>query len=185
MSVYAGAVTALSLRGLGQYLPLGGNAEIYLLNERRERLPSWFVKHAWSGNIRYRCLALFNKPVPSSFSEIEHEGFPVRVSAPERAILEVFHLATKNDAIEQALEIMEGLSTLRPQVLQLLLEACQSVKVKRLFLWSAETAGHDWFKRLSIPRIDLGKGKRVIYQAGHFDQNYQITVPKQKDMPDV
>jgi hypothetical protein len=70
-------------------------------------------------------------------------------------------------------------------VLQALLEACRSVKVKRLFLWAAESAGHEWFKRLAVDRLDLGKGKRSLYRGGRFDPRYRITVPKQEETPGV
>lgn len=42
-------------------------------------------------------------------------------------------------------ELMEGLNNLRPNQVQDLLEKCESVKVKRLFLYLAEKAGHEWF----------------------------------------
>ena len=185
LAVHAGAGTALSLKGLGQYVPLGDKTSVLLFGEQRVKLPAWFVKHKWSIQLRYRCPMLFTKPVSSSFTKFEHEGFSVRVSAPERAILEMLHLATTNAAVDEALEIMEGLGTLRPQVLQPLLEACRSVKVKRLFLWAAENAGHAWFKQLALQQVKLGKGKRSIYRAGRFDPKYQITVPLQKDSSGV
>ncbi len=185
LSVYAGATTALSLKGLGQYVPLGDKNPVLLFGDPHVKLPAWFVNHQWGVPLRYRCPTLFTKPVPASFTDFEHEGFMVRVSAPERAILEVLHLATTNAALDEAFELMEGMGTLRPHVLQSLLESCRSVKVKRLFLWSAETVGHNWFKLLALNRVSLGKGKRSIYRAGRFDAKYQITVPPQKDLPGV
>ena len=79
--------------------------------------------------------------------------------------------------VEHAVELMGGLSTLRPGVLQELLEACRSIKVKRLFLWAAEHSGHSWFARLSPGTLDLGVGKRVLYRGGRLDRTYHITVP--------
>lgn len=117
--------------------------------------------------------------------EIERGDFSLRISAPERAILEVLHLATTNDAITHAVELMSGLSTLRPQVLQPLLEGCSSVKVKRLFLWAAESAGHEWFSRLAPERLDLGKGNRSLYRGGQFNSKYRITVPKEEEAAHV
>ena len=73
---------------------------------------------------------------------------------------------------------MEGLGTLRPQVVQGLLECCRSIRVKRLFLWSAETYQHTWVSRLDKSRIEFGQGKRQIYNGGQFNRMYQITVPK-------
>jgi hypothetical protein len=59
------------------------------------------------------------------------------------------------------------------------------VKVKRLFLWSAETIGHAWFDRLDLAQVDLGKGKRQLYKGGRLNRKYQITVPAQDDLPNV
>lgn len=178
LNIYAGAGTALLLKGMGHYLPLGDKSEVLLFSEHRMTLPGWFKKHAWGVPLQHHCPKLFEQSDPSGFTEVKREGFSVRVSAPERAILEVLHLATNNAAIEHAVELMDGLNTLRPQVLQELLQACRSVKVKRLFLWAAEAAGHDWFARLALDRVDLGKGKRQLYHGGCFDPKYKITVPK-------
>jgi len=180
LSVYAGAGTALLLKGLGHFLPLGDKSEVFLFSEHRTKLPGWFKKHAWGVPIQHHYPKIFERSDPSGFTEVKREGFSVWVSAPERAILEVLHLTTHNAAIEHAVELMDGLNTLRPQVLQSLLESCRSVKVKRLFLWAAEDAGHDWFTRLALDRVDLGKGKRQIYRGGRFDPKYKITVPKQE-----
>lgn len=185
LSVYVGGSTALSLQGLGQYLPLGDEAVVHLFSDRRERLPAWFKQRSWDVRIQYHSPRLFESSDPVGFSEIKHGEFSLRISAPERAILEVLHLATTNDAITHAVELMSGLSTLRPPVLQTLLEGCQSVKVKRLFLWAGESAGHDWFSRLVAQRVDLGKGKRLLFRGGRYDPKYRITVPKLEEAAHV
>lgn len=179
LGVYVGGSTALSLHGLGHYLMLGDEAAVHLFSERRERLPAWFKQRRWSVRIQNHCMNLFESSVPEGFTEIKRGEFSLRVSAPERAILEVLHLASTNDAITHAVDCMSGLSTLRPHVVQVLLKACRSVKVKRIFLWAAESAGHEWFGRLSTQSLDLGKGKRSLYRGGRFDPKYRITVPKQ------
>ena len=74
---------------------------------------------------------------------------------------------------------MEGLTTLRPKLVQRLLEECKSIKVRRLFLLMAEYSNHDWFKELNVEKIDLGSGKRVIVKNGVLDKKYKITVPSQ------
>lgn len=177
LRVHAGADTALSLKGLGHFLSLGANVEVSLLSECRERLPSWFTRHAWGVRIHYTHPRLFESSDPAGFTNVKHREFSIRVSAPERAILEVLYAAMTNDAIDHAVELVGGLSTLRPQVLQPLLEGCRSVKVKRLFLWAAESTGHEWIHRLAVERMDLGKGKRRLYRGGQFDAKYGITVP--------
>jgi N-acetylglutamate synthase-like GNAT family acetyltransferase len=73
---------------------------------------------------------------------------------------------------------MEMLNGLRPTLLQQLLEDCKSIKVKRLFLFMAEKAGHSWLEDLDLSKIDLGKGKRSIVKNGIFNSKYQITIPQ-------
>ena len=52
--------------------------------------------------------------------------------------------------------------------------------MKRVFLYLAEKLNYDYFKRLDLSKIDLGKGKRqVILQNSQYDKKYQITVPKE------
>jgi len=64
-----------------------------------------------------------------------------------------------------------------PEVLQALLEACTSVKVKRMFLFLADQAKHPWRSKLKDKRIKLGSGKRSLVREGRFDSRYLITVP--------
>jgi len=130
-------------------------------------------------------LSLFERVLSESFTMLDCSGFKVIMSNTERAILEQMHLVKSNADIEYAYKLMEGLSTLRPNVAQVLLENCRSAKAKRLFLWSAEMAGHAWFGRLNSTRINLGKGKRQIYKGGQFNQRYMITVPKPEEPASV
>jgi hypothetical protein len=76
---------------------------------------------------------------------------------------------------------MGNLVTLRPDTVQGLLEACHSVKVKRLFLYMAESQEHSWLARVNLSKVDLGKGKRVIIPHGRYDQKYRITVPVDRE----
>jgi hypothetical protein len=83
-------------------------------------------------------------------------GFSLVASAPERAILECLLLAPERMDLVETYGLLENLRTLRPQLMQSLLEACSSVKVKRLFMFMAERAG------LPVPVVshaDLFGGK--------------------------
>ncbi|HOD98048.1 MAG TPA: type IV toxin-antitoxin system AbiEi family antitoxin domain-containing protein, partial [Syntrophales bacterium] len=77
--------------------------------------------------------------------------------------------------------IMENLVALRTDVVQRLLAACRSIKVKRLFLYMAEKKEHTWLLKLDLSKVDLGKGKRMIVPHGRFDAKYQITVPATRE----
>jgi len=185
LSIHVGGRSALELQGLSHYVPLGEHKKVILISDKPEQLPAWFRNKKWDDAIECRRMSLFKSIPVEAVTESDCGGFSVAVSSAERAIMEQMYLASLNDDIDQVHQLMEGLTTLRPGVVHELLENCRSVKVKRLFLWSAETAGHGWFSRLDTHKIDMGKGKRQIYQGGQLNQRYQITVPKQGDLPGV
>jgi len=102
----------------------------------------------------------------------------VTVSDPERAILELLFQQVSDEAgYEHARLVFEGLGTLRPALVQALLENCGSVKVKRLFLHLAELHAHPWWGQLELKKVSLGSGKRVLVPGGRLDPKYLITVP--------
>jgi len=72
---------------------------------------------------------------------------------------------------------MEGLTTLRARLVQVLLVQCTSVKVKRLFMVAAESCRHAWVKKLDLSKVEFGKGKRMLVRGGRLDSKYHITVP--------
>jgi hypothetical protein len=106
-----------------------------------------------------------------------HWGWTLALSSVERALCELLDQVPDVETFHQADVLMESAATLSPRRVQALLEACQSVKVKRLFLWFAERHQHAWFRRLDVDRINLGRGKRQLVAGGHYDAKYQITVP--------
>ena len=85
--------------------------------------------------------------------------------------MEMLSLIPKGQSFDEALRITEGLTTLRSQLVQNLLEECNSVKVKRLFLFMAEKHEHQWFNELNLEKINLGSGKRVIVEDGLWIRN--------------
>ncbi|MEI9898912.1 MAG: type IV toxin-antitoxin system AbiEi family antitoxin domain-containing protein [Hyphomicrobium sp.] len=107
--------------------------------------------------------------------------WPMMVSRPERAILELLDELPDHESFHQADVLMEGLTTLSPTRMQKLLTDCHSVKVKRLFFFFADRHQHAWLKRINRKAIDLGKGKRVLAKGGKLDTRYLITVPGDLD----
>ena len=185
LTVHVGGVTALQLAGLGHYLPLGPSSEVILLSDGPEHLPKWFRDHSWRARVQHHSTKLLYKSTDYSLVDIDCGGFDVRGSCPERAMMESIKLAEGNDALVYVREVMGGLNTLRPSMVQDLLEDCRSIKVKRFFLWCAEDAQHPWFSRLDLDRISLGQGKRQLFKDGVYDSRYQITVPPTEPLPDV
>lgn len=105
--------------------------------------------------------------------------WPITVSTPERAVLELLDELPQRESFDQVDVLMESLSDLAPRRLQNLLVRCRSVKVKRLFLFFADRHRHAWLKHVDRAAIDLGSGKRMLVKDGRYDPVYEITVPKE------
>jgi hypothetical protein len=109
------------------------------------------------------------------------DEWPLKLSTPERAILEMLDELPARESFHHLDKIMEGLANLSPRRLQELLVDCRNVKVKRLFFFFAERHNHAWLKHLNKSAIDFGKGKRMLVKGGKLDHRYQITVPEKFD----
>ena len=84
----------------------------------------------------------------------------------------------KKHGFEQAAQVMEGLTRLRPKLMESLLTHCHHVKVKRLFLFLAKHYGHRWLDGMDLSGVRLGSGKRVVVEGGRLDNEFDITIPK-------
>ena len=180
MSVHPAGKTALEIHGYGHYLPASlSQKKVVLFGGGGERLPLWFKKYDWTVDIRYTMTNLFGQDEIRGLTVHDLAGYDVRISTPERASLELCYDVPIKESFGELDRIMSGLTTLRPRVVQELLERCGSVKAKRLFMYLAEKHGHRWFSGLDAGRIDLGKGKRVICCNGRYDSKYKIVVPRE------
>lgn len=118
------------------------------------------------------------------FKQISGEGeWPLIVSSPERALLELLDELPNSESFHQADMLVEGLRNLSPRKLHKLLDDCQSVKVKRLFFWFADRHNHSWLKQIDRDQVDLGKGKRMLVKDGRLDPKHLITVPEDLSAP--
>ncbi len=176
LPVHAGALTALTLQGYAHYVRLGVEP-VFLFSLPKNRLPLWFSRHKWKQPIHYCCTAIL--PPNLGLMDFRTPQFSLRLSAPERAILECLYLSPSTMGLVECYQVMEGLTTLRPKLLQQLLEQCRSIKVTRLFLYMANKAGHDWNKRLDASKLKLGQGDRTITKGGVYVAQFGITVPEE------
>jgi hypothetical protein len=176
LTVHPAGKTALSMQGKSHYLELSAT-KAQLFGGVDDALPLWFKKHDWGLSLDCKLSSFL--PPELGLVEYAHKGFKVKISSPARAVMECLYLAPKAQPILEVFELMEGLNNLRPAVVQALLEGCNSVKVKRLFLYLADKAGHDWLAYLKLDKVDLGSGKRAIVSDGVYVSKYQITVPRE------
>ncbi|MGC9969940.1 MAG: type IV toxin-antitoxin system AbiEi family antitoxin domain-containing protein [Bryobacteraceae bacterium] len=194
--VVVGGRSALEQQGFAHYLALSGPRELHLYGN--EALPGWAPKLKLDARLVFHSSRTLFKEGMACGSlpavpdrELAQRGFirqpwgqqewPLVMSAPERAILELLNELPQRETFHQADMLVEGLRNLRPRSLQRLLADCRSIKVKRLFLWFAERHGHAWLKKLDRSGIDLGCGKRMLVRGGRLDTKYNITVPGDLD----
>lgn len=175
--IHVGARTALELQGYAHFLPMGKGTTVWLFGDPTARLPTWFHDYSWDVRVRYAAKDLFPARRAAGLTDKEMGSYSIQLSSPERAMMEVLSFVPQESDFEGAHLLMEGLATLRPMLVQELLENCRSVKVKRLFMHLAEKSSHPWIEKLNRAKIDLGKGKRVVVAGGRFDSKYGITVP--------
>ena len=110
---------------------------------------------------------------------IQERKLDLLISAPEQAFLECILLAPNQYSYMDLYYIMEQLTTLRPEIVQILLETTKNFRVKRLFLYMAEKAGHYWFDMMDMHKIDLGISKLQLVESGAYIKKYRITIPKE------
>lgn len=202
---YVGGRTALELQGFAHYLSHKTN-NIHLYGPQKP--PTWLNKLGLPQRFIYHnSETLFrNDPIHRGIGSLawniadgtgrdlsRFQGgsltamewgqwdWPLTLSQPERAYLEMLDELPRHESFHQADMIMQGAANFSPRRLQKLLVDCRSVKVKRLFFYFADRHQHAWLKRLDKNAIDLGKGKRSLIPGGKLDPVYLITVPEEID----
>lgn len=167
------AHSALELFGFNHYVPMG--KPMLMVAHDKQRVPEWMRLDVFDRVI---------KPFSTdTFSEVQttrivKDETNLLVSTPEQAFLECLLLVPQQYSYMDLFYIMEQLTTLRPEKLQLLLETTKSLKVKRMFLYMSEKAGHYWYNALDTSRIKLGTSKLQLVKNGVYVSKYKITVPK-------
>ncbi len=201
---HVGGRTALEQQGLGHYVQMGGAQPILLYGPGV--FPAWVKELGLKESFATRLDAMFaplrvwrdkkgvlrdfgDRPVDTrrldemGLREVPWGAWDWKLvhSTEERAILELLQEVPVRESVYEADVRLQGLANLRPQRLMALLEACSSVKVKRLFLALAERHAHAWFKHLEPDRLDLGSGKRMLVPGGKLHPKYLITLPADLD----
>ncbi|CAN5251559.1 type IV toxin-antitoxin system AbiEi family antitoxin [soil metagenome] len=180
LPLHIGGKTALALLGQSHFIPRLGIKSMAIFAQPGTLIPKWVHNQAiWGDAFKIYKPNLFQlENIKLGIVEITRDKVSFLLSTPERAALEMLYLVPTQQSYEEALLLLESLNQLRPDILQILLERCTSIKVKRLFLYLADTYQHPWLTELDLKKIDLGKGKRVIGKGGKYSAQYQLSVPK-------
>ena len=178
--VHIGGATALALKGYSHYLPLSGNASIWLYGQK---VPNWLSKLSLNAQIIERNISLFADPALGLAKEGAKTqdtlpwDWPLVMSTPERAIFEALNELPDNESFHNLDMQFEGLVNLRPKLLTDLLNKCQKIKVRRLFFILADRHAHAWRKRLNPEDFNLGTGDRALIKGGKLHPRYRVMVP--------
>ncbi len=176
-NVHIGSLSSFELLGKNYHVPFG-EQRVYLFGEKK-RLPKWFTTYNFQTKIFYSSATLFNNKTEIDFKNYDFGSFKLKISGEVRAMIEFLHNIGKKHSFEldHAKHLMSAISTVRPVVVNTLLQECYSIKIKRLFLLLAENYEHSWVKRIEYDKINIGKGARNLTKAGKLHKKYQITLP--------
>lgn len=168
------AHSALERAGFNHFVPMGKPVLMVALPSSKP--PLWMGHEGFDMDFRTFTTDAFACPEVGKYNE--YEGI-LYVSTPEQAFLECLLLAPKQYAYMDLYYIMEQLGTLRGEVVQRLLETTANYRVKRMFLYMGEKAGHYWMDELDLSRIDLGPSKLQVAAGGVYHPKYRMTIPKE------
>jgi len=139
--LHVGGKTAVAWRGVRHNL--SPREQLSLWGDATGKLPEWFTSRFPA---RYTAQRLFGRKLPSGFGLQPLPETPAGpfVSVPERALLELLSEVGVGQGIEKARNIMEGVRSLRAEVLTPLLKSCLFVKAVRLCVQWAEELNLTW-----------------------------------------
>lgn len=175
-NVHVGGLSALSVHGQNHYVRLN-EGKLFLFSSLKNRLPKWFLDYNWKVEVINKASSLISND--TGIKEMDIKQKMVRVSTPERAIIECLYLSPVLIDMVECYQLFEGLVNLKPKLVSELLLNCNSVKVKRLFLYMAEKANHQWLQFVKTEEIDIGSGKRMLIKNGTYISKYSISIPKE------
>ena len=168
------AHSALELFGFNHYVPMG--KPLLMVGHTKQSIPEWMRSDTFDRTIKTFTTETFLIP---QVITIQKDELSLLISTPEQAFMECLLLAPQQYNYIDLYYVMEQLTTLRSEVVQKLLETTKSLRVKRLFLYMAEKAGHYWFDMLDASKVALGTSKLQLVEGGIYVPKYKITIPKE------
>jgi hypothetical protein len=172
--LYVAAHSTLELWEFNHYVPMG--KPVLMVGMRQRSFPLLLKSSLFDRDFRPFHSSILQSARLASF---QYQDWLLQVSVPEQAFIEYLYLAPKLYDYVDLFYIMEQLTVLRADVLQLLLEEAEHYRVRRLFLYIAEKAGHTWFDDLDVSRIDIGSHKHQLVKDGVYVAKYKMTIPKE------
>jgi hypothetical protein len=160
--LHVGGKSALDWYGVRHYLSQQPVLQLY--GWTAARLPDWFTERFPAEYHRKR---LFHEPptAPLHAGPFEQRSGAPRVSAPERALLEVFSEVGVRQPLQEARELTESAYSLRADVLRDLLTHCSSVKTVRLCLQFGRELSLPWAAKLDPAQLPTGSARAWVSRS--------------------
>lgn len=179
LPVHPGGITAMEYLGYAHNITTGQRT-VFLFAIPGTRLPTWFNNNDWGVPIQL----VTTRALPFDHQNITKkavEDDSLDVACLELAALEMLYQVPTQQSYEEAFHVMETLTSLRPSLVQQLLEHCTSIKTKRLFMHVAEQLQLPWVKQVNLNHVTFGKGKRTIHKGGQLFPKYHLVIDQQSD----
>jgi len=159
---HVGGKTALNWYGVRHYV--AQQETLHLYGSMAAKLPAWFVERFPAEYHRKR---LFAEP-PDRLLHVaafeDRAGGP-RLSAPERAMLELLSEVGVRQPLHEARELMESAYNLRADVLRELLKCCTNVKTVRLCLQLGRESSLPWAQKLDPAELPTGSARPWVARS--------------------
>lgn len=168
------AHSALELFSFNHYIPMG--KPLLMVGHSKQSIPEWIQNDTFDRTIKTFSTETF--PIPQ-VTTVQKDELSLLTSTPEQAFMECLLLTPQQYNYMDLYYLMEQLTTLRSDIVQKLLETSKNLRVKRIFLYMAEKAGHYWFDMLDTSKVMLGTSKLQLVEKGIYIAKYKITIPKE------
>ena len=175
LPVHLGGRSALRELGLAHYIR-SQRERLTLFTTQGTRLPVWFRNYDWKVPVEVVNTNIFKTDI--GIQQRNTGSFTVPTASAERAAFEMLYQIKDRETIEEGKLLMQGLTTLRPKLVQKLLTECASIKVRRLFMALAEDLRLPWVKKIDVEEVDFGRGPRTLIKGGRLHPKYRITLPE-------
>lgn len=178
LEVHLGSKSALHLWGMAHFLNLGPQLPpAHLICSTSTHLPKWFLSYKWSSKMEVKHTNFL--PANLGIVHFNMGSFLLYISCPERAALEVLLQTPQSVSYHEINLLFENFVTLRPQVVESLLMACNNNRVKRLFMYLAVKHNYPWLKSINLKNISLGKSVISLEKGGIYNKEFNIVLPKE------
>lgn len=160
--LHVGGKSALDWYGVRQYVAQQPVLQLY--GWAAGHLPEWVTERFPAEYHRKR---LFDEQPGALLhaGPFEKRSGAPRVSAPERALLELLSDVGVRQPLQEARELVESAYNLRADVLRELLQRCTSVKTVRLCLQLGREASQPWAAKLDPATLPTGSNRPWVSRS--------------------